>query len=159
MSNKYSKAEATWAVLALFAVALPTELVAVCTTLRYLPSSADTAVYVVFTAPLIFAHPVLPSSLRCHWKVSVGVGRPDEVAAVAVRVWFTFANPLIVGTPSIDGVIPATGAFKVKDTGSTDLSVMLCAAIVLSVNDVAILDCYIFLNSKSAPHPSSYRAV
>jgi hypothetical protein len=36
---------------------------------------------------------------------------------------------------------------------------MLCAAIVLSVNDVAILDCYIFLDSKCAPHPSGDGAV
>src|SRR5713101_3975519 len=44
-----------------------------------------------------------PVSQRRHWRVSVGVGEPDQVPSLPVRTELTAAAPLIVGSAVFDG--------------------------------------------------------
>jgi hypothetical protein len=90
---------ATEAVEFEFALEDPATFVAVTTQRIVLPTSAATSVYVLDVAPLIGV------VTRCHWYVYVGVGMPDQVPVVQLKVCPNVAVPETTGATVFAGTV------------------------------------------------------
>ena len=81
---------------------MPSVFDAVTSTRSVCASSAATAVYVDFVAPVMSPHAVPSVAQRRHWYANV-VGFPDHVPFEAVSVLPSLAVPLMVGGFVFDG--------------------------------------------------------